>query len=59
MYSWVKKVPILLPVGYVVRWFEVLFTRPKNIKTVFDTAKTIKSTDVDLTEKVYRLADLE
>ncbi len=31
-YPVLKKLMILLPIFYVVRWFHVLFTRPKNVK---------------------------
>ncbi len=63
MYSILSKVPLLLPFFWVVRWFDVLFTRRERIKTVFETSQQIsvehslyeilKSVDLDKTISRY------
>ena len=40
-YSWLKKVKFLLPLGYVIRWFRVIFKYPKRLLTL----KEISSVD--------------
>ena len=42
-YPVLKRVPLLLPIFYFVRWIHVIFTRPGNIKKL----KKISSSDLD------------
>ena len=38
-YPWIKKVKILLPLGYVIRWFRVLIKSPERIKEINELEK--------------------
>ncbi|MBR6737911.1 MAG: nucleotidyltransferase family protein [Clostridia bacterium] len=44
-YPVLKKLPWLIPVFYVVRWFDVLVKRPKNVKKIRATS-VVKENDV-------------
>lgn len=45
-YSVLKKLPFLLPLFWPIRWFAVLFFRPKEIKNQFDILKKMKKENV-------------
>ena len=40
-YSVLKKVPVLLPIFWVVNWFEILLFRRKNIKKRTDEIRSL------------------
>ena len=46
-YPILKKLPVLLPFLWVVRWAETLLHRPKNIRKQLDYAKEMKPEDID------------
>lgn len=46
-YPILKKLPVLLPFFWVVRWGETLLLRPKNIKKQMKNAKEMKAEDID------------
>ncbi len=46
-YPILKKLPVLLPFFWVVRWGETLLLRPKNIRKQMDYAKEMKPEDIE------------
>ena len=46
-YPILKKLPVLLPFLWVVRWGETLLHRPKNIRKQLDYAKEMKPEDIE------------
>ncbi|MBQ7907207.1 MAG: nucleotidyltransferase family protein [Clostridia bacterium] len=58
MYPVVKKAPILLPFMWVWRFFEVLFTRRKNIKKQFDKIDNINDQAIEKYDAELRYVGL-
>ena len=46
LYPWIKKVKILLPLGYILRWFKVIFKTPKRIKVLY-SIKEVKKEELE------------
>lgn len=57
-YPFLRKVPFLLPVMWVYKWFEVLFTRRKKFKQVAKIYKEMSDEKVDLTNKVLKITQV-
>lgn len=58
-YKVLKKCVILLPFMWIIRWFEAIFFRRKNIKKIYNESKMIKSEDVDVTTKILDITGLK
>ena len=46
-YPFLEKVPILLPIMWVVRWFAALFCKPKETKKNMDLVRNMSQESVD------------
>ena len=57
-YPVLKKAAILLPVMWVYRWFDVLFTRRKNVKAAMDRMKTLDEKSVDTAAKLLEITQV-
>jgi len=57
-YKVLKKCAILLPIMWIVRWFQAVFFRKKNIKTIYKESKMINSDNVANTAKILEITEL-
>lgn len=54
-----KKAPVLLPVMYVRRWLQLIFTRRDHLKNSIERYNAIEDSAVDDLRRIHRLAGLE
>lgn len=52
-YPWLRKAKFLLPIGHIVRWFKIIFTRPKNISQI----KQINNADANDAQNILKLKE--
>ena len=57
-YPVLKKAAILLPIMWVYRWFDVLFTRRKNVKAAMNRMKTLDEKSVDTASKLLEITEI-
>ena len=57
-YPWLKKLPFLLPVAWVIKWFTVIFSRPQRIKQAVKNAKEINSEKQQFIFNVMEITNL-
>ena len=55
LYPVLKYLPFLLPFTYVIRWFKVLFTKPKRIKEVSKSLEGLDNQNYDKTSQVLKI----
>ena len=58
-YKILKKLPFLLPLVWIYRWFEVLFSRPKNIKSTITDSKNLNQDRIDFTNEVMKITKIK
>ena len=54
-YPFLKYLPILLPIMWVYRWFEVLFTRKENFRKTVNNLKSMNDVKIERIEKVKEI----
>jgi hypothetical protein len=57
-YPVLKKAAILLPIMWVYRWFDVLFTRRKNVKAAMNRVQTLDEKSVDTAAKLLEITQV-
>lgn len=58
-YNWLRKVPFLLPVAWIMRFFGAIFFRRKNIKTMSRNIASMSDDKVNLVNDVLRITNLD
>ena len=58
-YKILKKLPFLLPFAWVYKWFEVLFTRPGNIKGTIKDSEKLNQEKIDFTNRIMKITKIK
>ena len=57
-YPVLQKAPILLPVYWIKRWFEVIFKRKENVKKTVNTMQSINNQQVEKYSKILEITEV-